>query len=107
MGGRFGLSICGRLGRAPKSFIGRLVDVARFGGEAPAELKLSWWAAPPALNDLLNMDYKLFVRTRAAENIYNTVKKFRAATDASIHSLTDSERRILRMLTDSGIQILN
>ena len=94
------------VGRDPKRIIGQVVEYAKWGGYAPAELKLAWWSSAPRLEELLNMDYSLFVRMRAADNIHRTVTKFRAFTDQRIHTLSDSERRLLRSLIDDGFTLL-
>lgn len=52
---------------------------------------------------MLDQDYALMYQMTAANNIYQTLKRFRNMAGREIHALSDSERRILRYLRDERL----
>lgn len=73
----------------------------------PSELKLAWscerWKTLPDAGGLYDQDYSLLHRMNAFTNIYNAVQRIKTLKGKQIHSLSDSERLILRYLMDNGI----
>lgn len=61
--------------------------------------------ALPESGGILEQDYQTVSRMDRLNNIYRAVARFRTARGEQIHSLTDSERVILRSLMDMGISI--
>lgn len=57
----------------------------------------------PDAGGVLDQDYGLMYRMRSLQNIYRTVSRLRNLKGKDIHSLTDSERRLLRGLRDLGL----
>ena len=57
----------------------------------------------PEQGAYLDQDYFLLARMRALSNVYNVVSKLRNMKGAQIHQLTDSDRKILKMLVDLGL----
>lgn len=73
----------------------------------PPELRLAWecerWHCLPDTGAYLEQDYKLLTRMTALSNMYNAYSRYRNAQGKQIHSLTTSERKILRYLKDIGV----
>ena len=57
----------------------------------------------PEQGAYLDQDYFLLARMRALSNVYNVVSKLRNMKGAQIHQLTDSDRKLLKMLVDLGL----
>ena len=78
-------------------------------GEAPAppELRLSWqcerYHSLPEAGGYLDQDYALVTRMGSLANVYSAYAHYRNAQGAQIHSLSVSERRVLRYLKDTGV----
>ena len=74
---------------------------------APPELVLSWqcqkWHCLPEAGAYMDQDHGLMTRMSALTNIYNAYYHYRNSPGKEIHSLSISERRILRVLKDAGI----
>lgn len=107
MGGHEGQDLYGLAGKHIKKLIEAVVECAYGEGTPPPELKIGWqcerWHCLPEQGAYLDQDYKLMYSITALSNIYNTVQRWRNSSGKSIHSLTDGERRILRMLKDMGV----
>jgi len=77
------------------------------GESPPSDLRLAWdckyWNTMPEQGAYLDQDYFLLARMRALSNVYNVVSKLRNMKGAQIHQLTDSDRKILKMLVDLGL----
>lgn len=88
----------------PKKLIAAVVECVDDDGQPPAELELSWqcerWHALPDVGALLDQDARRMYVMAALSNIYNALSHMRNCEGAQIHSLTNSERSILRMLID-------
>ena len=50
----------------------------------------------------MDQDEKLMNTMRSLDNIYSAVHRYRNLKGDQIHRLTDDERRILKMLIDTG-----
>jgi hypothetical protein len=74
---------------------------------APPELKLSWqcerYSCLPENGGMLDQDHTTMLRMAVLSNIYNAYSHYRNAHGTQIHSLSESERRILRWMKDEGI----
>ncbi len=57
----------------------------------------------PEQGGLYDQDYLTMHRMGALDNIYSTVVRVRNLTGHQIHSLTTSERRMIRYLRDLGV----
>jgi hypothetical protein len=77
------------------------------GAPPPPILRLAWqceqWNAPPGAGGILDQEHALMVQMTAANNIYRTLKRFRGLMGKMIHSLSQDERRMLRVLRDEGL----
>lgn len=77
------------------------------GEPAPPELRLGWecekWHALPEAGAYLDQDYALMTRIAVLMNVYGVVSHYRNLRGETIHSLTDSQRRLLRQLKDMGV----
>lgn len=70
------------------------------------ELRVAWMCGDGLLPDtggVLDQDAGLMTKLRVCTNIYRTVTRLRSAKGADIHKLTDSERRVIRVLREMGI----
>ena len=77
------------------------------GGEPPPELKI-WWMCKelhttPDDGGIYDQDEKQMNTMRTLDNIYSAVNRYFNLKGEQIHSLTDGERRILRILKDEGV----
>ena len=57
----------------------------------------------PDAGGVHDQDYTLMQRMAALQNVYRAVQRLRSSQGAEIHSLTDSERRVIRYLMDQKI----
>jgi len=87
-----------------------VVACARHGEPPPPELTLAWdcerWKTLPDAGGLYDQEYALMQKMDKYQSIYRTVAKlstFRGKNNEGIHSLTDSERRLIKSLMDSGV----
>ena len=82
---------------------------ARYGEPPPRELKLAWdcerWGTLPDSGALFDQNYALMLRMSVLGNIFQTVLRLKNLKGHAIHSLTTSERRLLRYVQDSGISV--
>jgi hypothetical protein len=110
LGGDAGKSAHGRAGKHPKKLIQAVVDYAYGEGNPPPELKLSWqcerYHCLPDAGAYLDQDYCLMVRMTAFSNISSVINKWKNVKGKDIHTLTDSDRRVLRALKDMGVMFL-
>ena len=58
------------------------------------------WNSQPDAGGMLDQDYALITQMTASSNIYRTLKRYRGLRGKEIHSLSVSERRLLRSLMD-------
>jgi hypothetical protein len=82
------------------------VDCAEGRTPPPAELRLAWMCGDhslPASGGVLDQEYQVMHRMRSLDNIYNVVHRLRNLKGEEIHSLTDTERRIIRSLRDMKV----
>lgn len=61
------------------------------------------WDTLPDAGGYLDQDYQLISRMGALMNVYNVLTHMRSLRGNQIHSLTDGERRVLRVLKDLGL----
>ena len=104
------MGVCARAGsherarQHPKSLIEAVVACVDDGAPPPPQLRLAWqceeWNAQPEAGGMLDQDHALMVQMTAANNIYRTLKRFRGLVGKMIHSLSQEERRILKVLRD-------
>ena len=84
-----------------------MVDCIDNGEPPPSDLRLAWdckyWNTMPEAGAYLDQDYFLLSRMRALSNVYNVVSKLRNMKGTQIHQLTDSDRKLLKMLVDLGL----
>ena len=70
----------------------------------PRELELAWYCerykALPDPGGILDQDAGQLARMAVLSNVYSALTKLRNAHGEQIHSLTESERAILKMLVD-------
>jgi len=83
------------------------VDYVDGDGRPPPELSLGWqcerFYCLPDSGAYFDQDYVLITRMTASMNVYNVIQRWRNLSGKQIHSLTESERRILRSLKDMGV----
>ena len=81
-----------------------MVDTWAGDAKPPKELRLSWlvtkYGTLPESGGLLDQEYALIHRMDVASNIHSTLQRLSSLTGHSIHKLTDTERRTLRLLKD-------
>lgn len=51
---------------------------------------------------MMDQDYQTMVRMRASENVYRVLDRLKNMHGAEIHSLTDSERKLIKRLREQG-----
>ena len=95
-----------RAGRYTKKLIGAVVECVTENAPPPADLKLAWqcerWHTLPDDGGLYAQDYQTMTRMTALNTVYSAVIKIKSLKGTQIHTLSDGERRILRMLMDNG-----
>lgn len=73
----------------------------------PPELNLAWqcehWKALPDAGGLFDQDQRLMRRMTGTLNIYRAIEHLRNAQGEQIHSLSESERKILGSLVKMGL----
>lgn len=110
MGGNASQVTHGQSGKHPKKLIQAVVDYAYGEDSPPPELKLSWqcerYHCLPDTGAYLDQDYQLMVRMTALSNINSVISKWKNLQGKDIHSLTDSDRRVLRALKDMGVMFI-
>ena len=89
-----------------KKLIEQVVDSVK-GDEPPPELKI-WWMCKelhqaPEAGGMFDQDEKQMNTMRTLDNVYSAVYRYFNLKGEQIHSLTNNERRILRMLKDQGV----
>lgn len=74
---------------------------------APPELRLGWecdrFNCLPEAGGYLDQQYLQMFRITVLMNVYSAYSHYRNAHGAEIHNLSESERRILRELKDTGL----
>ena len=84
-----------------------MVEVIDSGEHPPPELEIAWqcehWHTLPEAGGYLDQDYGLMYKMTVFGNVYHTVGRLRTLTGANIHSLTDTERRLIKYLLDEGM----
>ena len=82
------------------------MDAAHGVGEPPPELKLNWmcekWGNLPDSGPPLEQDFVLMHRMSVYSRVYNVVYKWNHLEGKAIHSLTNSERSMLKWLQNLG-----
>ena len=77
------------------------------GSHPPAELLTAWycqrWGCLPEQGALYEQEFRTMYRMTACINIHDALSKMRNLSGKQIHTLTESERRILRVLVDNGL----
>ena len=95
------------VGRYSKKLIGAVVECVTNNAPPPAELKIAWqcerWHTLPDVGGLHDQDYTLMRRMNTCMNIYNAVQRIYSLQGKQIHTLSDSERAILKSLMDLGL----
>lgn len=73
----------------------------------PAELRLAWqcrnWNTLPDDGGLYSQDYITMHLMNTLSAIHNAIIKIKSLKGKQIHSLSDGERSILKMLMDEGL----
>jgi hypothetical protein len=84
-----------------------VVDCANGDGPPPPELSLGWqcerFNCLPDVGAYKDQDYQTMVFMTAFMNVHSVVKRWKTLRGKQVHSLTDSERKILRYLKDLGV----
>lgn len=95
-----------RAGRYTKKLIRAVVECVTENAPAPADLKLAWqcerWHTLPDDGGLYAQDYITMNRMTSLRSIYNAIIKIKSLKGTQIHTLSDGERNILRVLMDNG-----
>ena len=95
-----------RAGRYTKKLTRAVVESVTENAPPPAELRLAWqcerWHVLPNEGGLYNQDYLTMHRMNTLSAVYNAIVKIKNLKGTQIHTLSDGERRILRMLMDNG-----
>jgi len=83
------------------------VDCAYGVGLPPPELRIGWqcerWSCLPEAGAYLDQDCAFMYRMTGAMNVYGVLMRWQGANTRTIHSLSDSDRKILRHLKDMGL----
>lgn len=71
---------------------------------APPELRIGWecqrYGCLPDTGGYFDQDFAMLHRINVITNVYNAYSHYRNAHGKQIHSLNESERRILKALID-------
>lgn len=90
-----------------KKLIAAVVGAVDSDETPPPALQIAWncqkWNCLPDSGGYLEQDYALMKNMTISLNIYNALSRLRNAKGAQIHSLTESDRKILRVLVDLGL----
>ena len=82
-------------------------EAAEFGEAPPPELEIAWqcerWHTLPDAGGYLDQDATLMHRMTIAANVYHVVIHLRSLVGDQIHSLSDPERRIIKVLLEEHI----
>lgn len=93
--------------RDAKKLIRAAVEAANHGSPPPPELVLAWrcerWQSLPDAGGLLDQDARRMRIMTQLLNVYAVRDKLNNAQGKQIHSLTTSERRLIRWLMDNGL----
>lgn len=77
------------------------------GAEAPPVLRLSWMAKKygslPDVGGVLDQEFSLMHQMGVASNVYDTVSRLRGLKGEQIHSLSISERRLIKALQEMDL----
>ena len=84
-----------------------MVDTWAGDAKPPKELRLSWlvtkYGTLPESGGLLDQEYALIHQMDVASNVHSTLQRLSSLKGHNIHKLTNSERRVLRMLKDMDL----
>lgn len=83
-----------------------MVAVVDMDEPPPPELRLAWWCGDKLMPDsggLLDQDYELWVKMKTLENVWRTISRLRNLKGEQIHSLSESERKLIAYLLREGI----
>lgn len=84
-----------------------MVECALDDAPPPPELRLAWqcskWNALPEAGGLYEQEYQLLLRMNYTMSIFNAIRRIQSLKGKAIHTLTEGERKILRMLMDMGL----
>lgn len=73
----------------------------------PSILTLAWqcerWNTLPDDGNLYAQDYITMYQMTGFLNVYNVIARLKSLKGKAIHSLSDSERKLLKYLMDQGI----
>jgi hypothetical protein len=76
-------------------------------GPPPPELELAWqcqrWHCLPSSGALLDQDARTMYRMAALLNVNDALSHLRNCSGEQIHSLSDAERTILKVLIDNKL----
>ena len=106
--GLFGRMVCpASVRHRRKKLIEAVVGHIHGYGNSPPELYLAQcshgWGVLPDPGGYLDQDYALISGMNTALNIYHVVTKVKSARGASIHNLSYSERKTLKVLVDKRL----
>ena len=83
------------------------MDTVDSDGMPPPDLRLSWYCerlkCTPDTGGINDQDYATMHRMVVLSNIYNALNRFRNLKGEQIHSLSQSERGILKYLATEGL----
>lgn len=83
------------------------MDCTQGNGPPPDELRLAWacerWRTLPDAGGYYDQDFSLMTRMAAALNTYQALTRMYNLPGKRIHELTESERRVIRVLVDLGL----
>jgi hypothetical protein len=84
-----------------------VVDCVDGEASAPPDLRIAWdcqrYHCLPDAGGYLDQNYRTMLRMTILSNIYNAYAHYRNSQGAQIHTLGESDRRILRYLKDEGL----
>jgi len=77
------------------------------GAEAPPILRLSWmskkYGSLPDAGGVLDQEYSLMHQMGVTSTVYDTISRLRGLKAEQIHSLSTSERRLIKALQDMDL----
>ena len=107
MGGNAGLDSHERTRYGFKKLIEAVVASVDDNEDPPPVLRLSWmsrkYSALPNAGGVLDQEYAMLHQMDVVSNVHDALSRFRGYKGKAIHSMSISERRLIRSLRDMDL----
>jgi len=84
-----------------------VVECVTEGTPPPVELRLAWqcekWNTLPEDGGLYDQDFMTMFLMNSLKSMHDAIVRIKAAKGKQIHSLSENDRKILRMLMDEKL----